>query len=95
MSKADFIKNVAKKGNITVAEAKRHVELVFDTVEAGLKSAKSNGGAYQIGTFGTFRISKRGARMGRNPKTGEAIKIKASRSLRFKPAAQLKDAAGC
>ena len=95
MSKADFIKNVAKKGNITAAEAKRHVELIFDTIEAGLKSAKGNGGAYQIGTFGTFRISKRGARMGRNPKTGEAIKIRASRSLRFKPAAQLKEAAGC
>ena len=95
MSKAGFIKNVAKKGNITVAEAKRHVELVFDTIETGLKSAKSNGGAYQIGTFGTFRISKRGARMGRNPKTGDAIKIKASKSLRFRPAAQLKDAAGC
>lgn len=94
MSKADFIKNVAKKGNITVAEAKRHVELVFETIEAGLKSAKSNG-TYQIGTFGTFRISKRGARMGRNPKTGESIRIKASRSLRFKPAAQLKEAAGC
>ncbi|HLY04535.1 MAG TPA: HU family DNA-binding protein [Rhizomicrobium sp.] len=95
MSKADFIKNVAKKGNITVAEAKRHVELVFGTIEAGLKSAKSNGGTYQIGTLGTFRISRRGARMGRNPKTGESIRIKASRSLRFKPAAQLKEAAGC
>ena len=95
MSKADFIKNVAKKGNISVAEAKRNVELIFDTIGAGLKSAKSNGGAYQIGTFGTFRISKRGARVGRNPKTGEAIKIKPSKSLRFKPAAQLKEAAGC
>jgi len=95
MSKADFIKTVAKKGNITAAEAKRHVELVFDTIEAGLKSAKGNGGTFQIGTFGTFRISKRGARMGRNPKTGAAIKIKASKSLRFKPAAQLKEAAGC
>jgi len=94
MSKAEFIEAVAKKGNITKADAKRYVELVFESIEAGLKSAK-NGGKYQIGTFGTFHVSKRGARMGRNPKTGEAIKIKASKSLRFKPAAQLKEAAGC
>jgi DNA-binding protein HU-beta len=94
MSKADFIEAVAKKGSVSKADAKRAVELVFETIELGLKGAKA-GGRFQIGTFGTFTISRRGARMGRNPKTGEAIKIKASKSLRFKPASQLKDAAGC
>ena len=94
MSKADFIRAVAKKGNLSKADAKRYVELVFDSIETGLKTAK-NGGKYQIGTFGTFHVSRRGARIGRNPKTGEAIKIKPSKSLRFKPAAQLKHAAGC
>lgn len=94
MSKADFVEAVAKKGNISKADAKRAVELVFGTIEAGLKSAKG-GGKFQIGTFGTFTVSKRAARIGRNPRTGEAIKVKASRSLRFKPSGQLKDAAGC
>jgi DNA-binding protein HU-beta len=94
MSKSDFIEAVAKAGKVSKADAKRAVELVFDTVEIGLKGAKS-GGRFQIGTFGTFVTSKRGARIGRNPRTGEAIKIKASKSLRFKPSKQLKKAAGC
>ncbi len=94
MSKADFVEAVAKRGNISKADAKRAVELVFGAIEAGVKSAK-NGGKFQIGTFGTFTVSKRAARIGRNPRTGEAIKVKASRSLRFKPSGQLKEAAGC
>jgi DNA-binding protein HU-beta len=94
MSKADFIETVARKGSLTKAEAKRCIELVFETIEAGLKSTKT-GGKYQIGTFGTFHITKRAARIGRNPKTGEAVKVKASKGLRFKPAQQLKQAAGC
>jgi DNA-binding protein HU-beta len=94
MSKADFIEAVARKGNITKADAKRAVEMVFDAIETSLKATK-NGGKFQIGTFGTFVVSRRRARVGRNPRTGEAIKIKASRSLRFKPAMQLKAAAGC
>lgn len=94
MSKADFVEAVAKRGNISKADAKRAVEMVFGTIEAGLKAAR-NGGKFQIGTFGTFTVSRRAARIGRNPRTGEAIKVKASRSLRFKPSGQLKDAAGC
>jgi DNA-binding protein HU-beta len=94
MSKADFIAAVAKRGNVSKADAKRAIEIVFDTIESGLKSAR-NGGKLQIGTFGTFIVSKRGARTGRNPRTGEPIKIKASKSLRFKPSSHLKEAAGC
>ncbi|MGB8365585.1 MAG: HU family DNA-binding protein [Rhizomicrobium sp.] len=94
MSKADFVAAVAKRGNISKADAKRAIELVFGTIEAGVKGAK-NGGKFQIGTFGTFTVSKRAARIARNPRTGEAIKVKASRSLRFKPAGQLREAAGC
>jgi DNA-binding protein HU-beta len=94
MSKADFIQTVAKQGKVSKAGAKRAIELVFGAVETGLKGLKS-GGRFQIGTFGTFATSKRGARMGRNPRTGEAIKIKASKRLRFKPSAHLKKAAGC
>ena len=94
MSKADFIERVAAKGDLSKAEAKRAVELVFGEIEAGLKASKKEG-KYTIGTFGTFVVSKRKARMGRNPRTGEAIKVKASKTLRFRPAAQLKASAGC
>ena len=94
MSKAHFIQAVAKEGKVSKAEAKRAVELVFDSIATSLKGVKG-GGRLQIGTFGTFVTSKRAARMGRNPRTGEAIKIKASKSLRFKPSSQLKKAAGC
>jgi DNA-binding protein HU-beta len=93
MSKSQFIERVAKKGDMSKAEAKRAVELVLGEVEAGIKDAKKDG-KYTIGTFGTFNISKRPARKGRNPRTGEAIKIKASKTLRFKPSSTLKKAAG-
>ncbi|MEM9421512.1 MAG: HU family DNA-binding protein [Pseudomonadota bacterium] len=93
MSKAEFIANVAAAGDMTNAEAKRVVELVFGQVESGLKKAKKEG-KYTIGTFGTFTITKRPARKGRNPRTGEEIKIKASKSLRFRPSTNLKTAAG-
>ncbi|GAK45174.1 DNA-binding protein HU [Tepidicaulis marinus] len=94
MSKAEFIENVAAAGDMSKAEAKRAVELVFGEIEAGLKRAKKDG-KFTVGTFGTFTITKRAARKGRNPQTGEEIKIKAKKSLRFKPSAQLKAAAGC
>jgi len=94
MSKADFIERVAKKGKMNKAEAKRIVDLIFGEIEAGLKTAKKTG-KYTIGTLGTFSVTKRSARMGRNPRTGESIKIKASKSLRFKPSMNLKKAAGC
>ncbi|MCP5433187.1 MAG: HU family DNA-binding protein [Alphaproteobacteria bacterium] len=93
MSKADFIERVAKSGNLSKADAKRAVELVFGAVETGIKEAKKDG-KFTIGTFGTFAVSKRPPRKGRNPRTGEAIKIKASKTLRFKPATNLKKAAG-
>lgn len=93
MSKSAFIEGVAKRGDMSKAEAKRSVELVLGEIEAGLKGARKDG-KYTLGTFGTFTISKRPARKGRNPRTGEEIKIKASKTLRFKPSSQLKKAAG-
>ena len=94
MSKTDFVDAVAKQGKVSKADAKRAVEMVFSALETGLKGVK-NGGKYQIGTLGSFRVTNRAARTGRNPRTGEPIKIKASKSLRFKPSSQLKKAAGC
>ena len=93
MSRAAFIENVAKKGNMSKAEAKRTVDLVLGEIEVGLKKSKKEG-RYSIGNFGTFTIAKRKARKGRNPQTGEQIRIKASKILRFRPSAQLRRAAG-
>ncbi|MFC2954028.1 HU family DNA-binding protein [Marinicaulis aureus] len=94
MSKTEFIANVAEAGGLSNADAKRVVELVFGEIENGLKRARKDG-KYTIGTFGTFTISRRSARKGRNPRTGEEIDIKESKSLRFRPSSALKDAAGC
>jgi len=94
MSKAALIERVANKGKLSKAEAGRMVDLVFGEIEAGLKASKKEG-KYTIGTFGTFSVSKRAARKGRNPQTGEPIKIKASKVLKFRPAMNLKKAAGC
>jgi DNA-binding protein HU-beta len=94
MSKTEFIANVAAAGDISNAEAKRIVELVFGEIENGLRRARKEG-KYTIGTFGTFAISTRSARTGRNPRTGEEIQIKESKTLRFRPSASLKEAAGC
>ena len=93
MSRPAFIENVARKGNLSKAEAKRTVDLVLGEVEAGLKKSKKEG-RYTIGNFGTFTITRRPARKGRNPQTGEVIRIKASKVLKFRPAAALKRAAG-
>ena len=73
MSRAIFIENVAKKGKLSKAEAKRTVDLVLGEIEAGLKKSKK-AGRYTIGNFGTFSIVKRKGRKGRNPQTGEAIR---------------------
>ena len=95
MSKTAFINQVANKGKVTKAEAKRMVELVMGEIESSLKAAKKDGGKVTIGNFGTFAVVKRAARMGRNPQTGEPLKIKASKKLKFRPAMALKRAAGC
>ncbi len=69
MSKTEFIAHVAQAGAMSNAEAKRVVELVFGEIENGLRRAREEG-KYTIGSFGTFAISKRPPRKGRNPRTG-------------------------
>lgn len=93
MSKATLIENVARKGGLSKAEAHRTVDLVLGEIAAGLKKSKKEG-RYAIGNFGTFTITRRPARKGRNPRTGEAIRIKATKVLKFRPAPALKQAAG-
>ncbi len=94
MKQSELIERVAMKGNMTKAESRRMVDLVMGELEYGVMEVRSNG-SVTIPRVGTFRITNRSARMGRNPRTGEPMRIKASKSLRMRPAANLRKAAGC
>lgn len=87
MTKAELIEALSNKLPLPKADAERAVNIVLDDVIAALKT----GDRVNISGFGTFSVSTRQARAGRNPKTGETIQISASRSAKFKPGKQLKD----
>ena len=87
MTKAELIDSIASKVDLPKGTADRIVSLIFDDIVAALKG----GDKVHISGFGTFQVSDRKARTGRNPKTGEAIQISASRSAKFKPGKVLKD----
>ena len=89
MNKGDLVNEVAKVVS-TKKEAKAAVDCVFNTITKSLKKKKSE--PVTLVGFGTFKVSKRKARKGRNPRTGEEIKIKAKRVPRFVPGTGLKDA---
>jgi len=88
MNKAEFIESVADKAGLTKADAGR----ALDGIVATLGKALKKGDSVSLIGFGTFSVKKRAARTGRNPSTGEAIKIKASKSPSFKPGKAFKDA---
>jgi len=87
MNKADLIKEVASVVS-TKKEAQEAVDCIFSSITNALKK---NDTISMVG-FGTFRTIKRKAKKGRNPKTGEEIKIKAKRVPKFVPGKALKDA---
>lgn len=93
MSRAAFVENIARKGNVSSAEARQTVDLVLGGIEPGIGTSKKEG-RFAIGNFCTFTIAKRKAHEGLNPRTGKQIRIEASGVLRFRPAAALKRAAG-
>ena len=88
MTKAELIDSIAAKADLQKATAERIVNAIFDDIVGALK----NGDKVNISGFGTFQVSDRKARVGRNPKTGEAIQIEASRTAKFKAGKGLKDA---
>ena len=94
MKQSELIDRVAMKGKMTKAEARRMVDLIMGELETGVKEVRGNG-SVTIPRLGTFRVTKRAARMGRNPRTGEPMHISAGKSLRLRPAANLRKAAGC
>jgi DNA-binding protein HU-beta len=87
MTKAELIENLANKLPMNEAEAEKTINILLDDIITALKQ----GQRVIISGFGTFSVSERKARSGRNPKTGESIQISASRSAKFKPGKQLKD----
>ena len=86
MNKAEIIDMVAGEHELSKVKAKAIVEQVFGMIGTTLKKE----GRFSFADLGTFTVTERATRKGRNPATGEAIKIKASKSVRFKPAPALK-----
>lgn len=88
VNKSELIEHIAKQADISKAAAGRALEAVIGGVKTTLKK---NGTVSLVG-FGTFSITKRAARAGRNPRTGDTIKIKSAKVPKFKPGKALKDA---
>jgi DNA-binding protein HU-beta len=89
MNKGDLVNEVAKVVG-TKKEAKAVVDCIFESITKSLKKTKSE--PVTLVGFGTFKVEKRKARKGRNPRTGEPIKIKAKRVPKFVAGKALKDA---
>ena len=88
MNKADFVAAVSELADLSKADAGRAVDAVIEVVKKALKK----GDTVSLVGFGTFVVRKRAARTGRNPQTGDTIKIKASKNPSFKAGKALKDA---
>lgn len=88
MTKAELIEKVASGAGISKSDAGRALDTALDAITKGLKKGQK----ITLMGFGTFSVTKRKARKGRNPRTGEEIKIAATRSPKFTAGRGLKDA---
>lgn len=88
MNKSELIEHIALQSDISKAAATRALESTLGAVTAVLKK----GGVVSLVGFGSFTVGKRAARTGRNPRTGDAIKISAARVPKFRPGKTLRDA---
>lgn len=88
MNKTELIAAVAENAALSKKDAEKAVNAVVDAIKAAL----ADGDKVQLVGFGTFEVRERGARTGKNPRTGEAIKIAASKVPAFKAGKALKDA---
>jgi DNA-binding protein HU-beta len=86
MTKADLITVVARAAKMSKRGAGDAIDATFDALVRAIKKDKR----FQLPAFGTFSVKSRKARAGRNPRTGEPINIKASRTVGFKPSPRLK-----
>jgi DNA-binding protein HU-beta len=87
VNKNELIASVAEDAGLAKGDAGKAVDAVFDAITNSLKS----GGDVRLVGFGTFSVTKRAASIGRNPRTGEQIQIKASNQPKFKAGKGLKD----
>ena len=87
MNKTELISAMSENANMSKVDTEKALKAFIDTVTEELK----NGGKVQLVGFGTFEVAERAERQGRNPKTGEAITIPASKSPKFKAGKALKD----
>ncbi|MFH2095313.1 MAG: HU family DNA-binding protein [Bacteroidota bacterium] len=85
MNKSQLVDAIAKKANLTKADAKRALDAFMGTTKDALKK----GDKIALVGFGTFSVTKRSARKGRNPQTGKEISIPAKKVVRFKAGAGL------
>ena len=90
MNRGEFVAAISDQSGLTKADADRALEAMFK----GVKNTRKAGDAGALVGFGTFVVRKRAARTGRNPRTGDTIKIKASKVPAFKAGKALKDAVG-
>lgn len=88
MKKVELVEKVAEEAGLTKADATRAI----DATLAAITEALSKGDKVPLVGFGTFAVSKRAAREGRNPKTGAVVQIPARNAVTFKPGSALKDA---
>lgn len=88
MNKTELIEHIATNADISKAAAARALDATIEAVKLTL----SNGADVSLVGFGTFTVGKRAARVGRNPRTGVAIKIDAAKVPKFRPGKALKDA---
>ena len=87
MTKADLVEKVAREADMTKKDAEQLVEIIFDSITNTL----NKGEKIELRGFGSFRVRERGARRGRNPKTGEPVSIPAKRVPYFKAGKELKE----
>ncbi len=87
MNKNDLVSHVASAAGITKTDATKAVDAIF----AGISDTLKKGDELRLPGFGSFVVSARAASEGRNPRTGEKIKIAASKQVKFRPGKGLKD----
>lgn len=88
MNKLDFVKRLAQNEDITQKDAAQHIDAFLNTITEVL----AEGDKVSFVGFGTFEVTERAAREGRNPRTGESMMIEAIKTPRFKAGKLLKDA---